>query len=110
MPRANTGSEYTPLEKMKMRVKRIMTENFESRDDDKLLYYLVCKEYCEEQGYNVDNIPFRTVMFEKKCRIPNMESVRRCRQKLQEEDKTLWGVRRRERMEAQEAFVAFARQ
>jgi hypothetical protein len=103
------AEKFTSLEKMKNRVRRILTENFEARDDDKLLYYLVCKEYCEEQGYNVDDIPYRVVMFEKKCRIPNYETVGRCRRKLQEEDKSLWGNRRQERMEAQEAFVEFAR-
>ena len=98
------------LEKMKNRIRRILTENFEARDNDNLLYYIVCKEFCEERGYNVDNLPYRTVMFEKKCRIPNFESVGRCRRKLQEEDKSLWGNRRQERMDAQAAYVEFTRQ
>lgn len=105
----NGDTPYTPLERMKNRVRRILKENFEARDDDKLLYYLVCKEYCEEQGYDVDHIEFRVVMFEKKCKIPNMESVRRVRCKLQEEDKSLWGNRRQERMEAQAAYLDFVR-
>lgn len=102
--------DSTPMEQMKKRVHRILLEDYKARDDDQYLYYLVCKEYCEEQGYNVDTIQFRTVMLEKKCNIPNMSTVRRCRAKLQEEDKSLWGDRRQERMEAQEAYLDFVRE
>ncbi len=95
---------------LKNRVEKILKNNFESRDNDKVLYYEVCKEICQENGYNIDEIGFKAVMFDKVVEFPVSESVTRCRRKLQENNPKLWGNRREERMRAQEAFLDFARE
>ena len=100
----------TRLQHIKKRVETILQNDFEARDDDRYLYYLVCKQICEEQGFDVDALSFRSVMMNKEIVLPNTESVRRCRQKLQEENENLWGVRREERMQLQGEYIDFVRE
>ena len=85
------------LQYIKKRVETILQNDFEARDDDRYLYYLVCKQ-------------IRSVMMNKEILLPNTESVRRCRQKLQEENENLWGNRREERMQLQGEYIDFARE
>ncbi len=98
----------TRLNNLKNKVKLILKDVYEARDDDKLLYYYICKSIGLEYGINVDKYSFKDVMLNKDLDLPNMESVRRVRQKLQEESKEYWGDKRYERMKAQEEYIEFA--
>lgn len=95
---------YVRLKKIKDVVKEILEENFEARDNDQILYYEFCKKLCEAEGYEIDKISFKSVMFDKVITFPNYESVSRCRRKLQENDTSLWGERREERMALADDF------
>ena len=77
----------TRLNALKNKIKIILKDIYETRDDDKLLYYHVCKRIGLEYGIDIDNISFKDVMTNKSIEFPNMDSVRRVRQKLQEESK-----------------------
>ena len=93
---------------IKERCENIMTNIYETRDDDKLLYYHVCKEIGLENGINVDSLSFKAVMTNPNMTFPSTESVRRCRQKLQEENHNLWGDKREIRMQHCEDYKNFA--
>ena len=95
---------------LKEKIENILENNYEARDNDKILYYEVCKDFCLLQGIDVDSLTLRQAMFDKKLILPNMESVRRCRQKIQEENPKLWGDRREERMQAMAIYEEFSRE
>ena len=80
-----------------------------TQDDDKALYYHVCDLIGTRNNINIAILSFNDVMFSTKFKFPSMESVRRCRQKIQAEDITLQGTRRNERMALQDDFVEFSR-
>lgn len=98
------------LNKICNRVEHILQNNYEARDDDRLLYYLVCKQICSEQDMNIDRLSFKSVMMNKNIKLPNYESVRRSRQKIQEANPSLWGDRKMEREALQEAYKKFSTQ
>ena len=90
------------LNRVKKRVERILTDFYESRDDDRLLYYLVCKEVCEERGVDINQEPFSIILSDV---LPSYESVRRSRAKIQSENKNLWGDKKLKRDELQEDWI-----
>lgn len=77
-----------------------------TRDDDKLLFVVVYERY---YGVNI-YAPFRSVMLDPK--LPSFESIRRTRQKLQQNNESLRGSDRKEkiRLEAQKDFLDYARE
>lgn len=86
------------LDRIKTRVKRALIWNEDNcRDNDKILYYMVCRDICSEGDVSVDELSFKDVMYSNTITFPSMESVRRCRQKLQEEEPTLRGEKYRQR-------------
>ncbi|HBJ2602753.1 hypothetical protein ACLD43_18650 [Clostridium botulinum] len=65
------------LNKVKSQVEYILNKYPQSRDSDKILQVLILKEF-----YGVKNID--DILNPK---VPSLESIRRCRQKLQSEGK-----------------------
>ena len=71
-------------------VQDILTTNIASRNSDNYLFYLVCKHQLDEQGIDVDKIGFKKLFLSlKEYGLPQFETVRRTRQKLQEENPEL---------------------
>ena len=94
------------LEKMKTlteKVHWILSLYPDTRDDDKLLIYKIYKEY-----YNIRQETFLEVI--RRDDLPSFESIRRFRQKIQEECEWLRGTKRtqKRRLEAQEAYIDFS--
>ena len=69
------------LKTIESRVRAILANNEEARDDDMILYLLYCNRYGEVR---VGELPFEMVMNNYKVfHIPCFESVRRTRPKIQ---------------------------
>ena len=69
------------LKTIESRVRAILTNHKEARDDDMILYTLYCNRYGQVK---VGELPFEMVMNNYKVfHIPCFESVRRSRQKIQ---------------------------
>ena len=83
------------IKKVEYRVKEVLLEKAETRDDDMKLYaYLISKFY----GPYIETMPAKellTAMYNSK--IPHLTSVLRCRQKLQELNRNLRGRKYEER-------------
>ena len=78
------------LEKTTVLVKDILTSNIASRNSDNFLFYLVCKHQLDAQGIDIDTIGFKKLFLSlKEYGLPQFETVRRTRQKLQEENPEL---------------------
>ena len=89
-------------------VKKILEERPEARNSDYILYSLIC----ERVNRKILNLPFDMVLsLLDKRKIPNFETVRRTRQKVQEEFPELKGSikTRQKRAEKEAAFREFAR-
>ena len=70
------------LNSTKALVKTILEENPKTRDSDMLLYH----EVCRRKNRNVLEVPFGgVILMLDKFHLPPFESVRRSRQKIQEE-------------------------
>lgn len=91
------------LKTLQSKVEDVLARYAVTRDDDKLLIGSIYALY-----YDVDmNAPFKEVLLNDK--LPSFESIRRCRQKAQEEHAELRGRRNKERLEAQKDYVNYAR-
>lgn len=74
------------LETIQAKVLEILKTNTEARNDDMLLYVLVCKDCYQWSGTDVEKLPFGVVMASyKTMNLPHFESVRRSRAKIQSE-------------------------
>lgn len=72
--------------KLEKVVKPILQNEPATRGDDDLLYLRVLDEY----HYNIQNVPAEEFILNyRKTGLPTIESVGRCRRKLQARDKTL---------------------
>ena len=94
------------LEKMKTLTEKVhwmLTMYPDTRDDDRLLIYKIYKEY-----YHISHQTFLEVL--RMEGLPSFESIRRCRQKIQEEDETLRGTKRTQerRIAAQETYIDYS--
>lgn len=54
-----------------------------ARDNDDLLYYLVCRERAKGDGMNIDKMPFRVILTGGWQWLPRFESVVRLRRLVQ---------------------------
>ena len=73
-----------------------------TRDNDKILVGGIYAIY-----YGVDvNESFKDIIMRED--LPNFETIRRCRQKAQEQHPELRGKRDKERLDAQKAYVEYA--
>ena len=83
------------------RVKTMLIQEPATRDDDMLLYARFCYKY----GYVRDSSEFMNVMTNSKILgLPSYESITRARRKVQENEPTLVGTRRRQRKEEEENY------
>lgn len=80
-------------------VKKILTSNKESRDNDNYLFALFIYDWARSRRIPVDTMSgkdlLKTLSYHEDA--PNFESISRCRRKLQEKDSTLRGRRYNER-------------
>lgn len=85
-------------------IRPVLERKPETRDSDTELALTIWYTY-----YGID--PYAPVceVMRNEC-IPSIESIGRCRRKIQEKDETLRGSRRKEqiRLEAQESFIEYA--
>jgi hypothetical protein len=95
------------LLKLNERVRLILISDPESRDDDKLLYYLVCSQIAEERGFNIENMTVKEFLTNPDLKLPGSKSVERCRRKLQE-NPAYWGKKKEVRMQYAGEFKEFA--
>lgn len=73
---------------IKQRVRNILEINNESRDSDRLLISIIW-----EQDSSLINGKYYFLEMLKNGDLTNPESIRRCRQKLQEQDENLRGLK-----------------
>lgn len=81
------------IKKVKDVVREILVENEEARESDDLLYLLVCQEMCEKNLYKISFAD--AFLNRKELNLPPFESVRRSRQKWQEDCPILRGNKRK---------------
>lgn len=99
----NTTKELFNVSKI---VKQILREDQEARDNDDYLY---CK-VCERVNAISVNEPFNKVMRNRKdLGFPPFETVRRTRQKLQEEYPELEGTVKKQRLQNTVAYKGYAK-
>ena len=93
------------LKRMQDKVEYLLAQYPATRDDDRKLIGAVYTVF-----YGVDvNAPFKDILLNDK--LPNFETIRRCRQKIQEENEELRAVDpvEEERINRQLDFIAYAR-
>ncbi len=93
-------------------VKAILTENPDTRSSDTLLYVKVLEYYSEKFGFDVGGYPFASALINlASWGIPSIETVGRCRRKLQHDYPELCGNDTVEgfRTVRQEEFKKYAR-
>ena len=83
------------------KVKAMLIQIPETRDDDMLLY----AKFCYQNGYVNDFTYFMSAMCNaKKNGLPSFESITRARRKVQEQCPELVGTKRRIRKEEEEVY------
>ena len=93
----------TRLKRMQDKVEYLLAQYPATRDDDRKLIGAVYTVF-----YGVDvNAPFKDILLNDK--LPNFETIRRCRQKAQEENEALRGKRDKERIDRQKEYLEYAK-
>jgi hypothetical protein len=93
-------------------VKRALTNPPKARNSDNYLYYVICYELLADIGLSIDHISLSSALLNRKeLRLPNFETVRRTRQKIQAECPELAGSDEVEeaRSNKEETFREYAR-
>lgn len=92
------------LKKVSQMVREVLEQYPDTRSDDRLLIYTIYRNY-----YGIVNDKFVNVIM--RHDLPNFESIRRCRQKIQEECEELRGDKQTEeaRMNEQVEYIDFSR-
>lgn len=73
----------------------ILLNNRAARNSDNLLYSLVCERRLQEKGLTLDKITFKEgLLAQKEYNLPNFETVRRTRQKLQAQFPEVTGAKK----------------
>lgn len=91
------------LKTMQKKVEWALNRYPQTRDNDRLLVGVI---YAYFYNVNVECETFKTVLMNDK--LPSFETIRRCRQKAQEQHPELRGKRDKERLERQREFVEYA--
>lgn len=91
------------LKKMQDKVEHILETYPNTRDNDRMLIGAIYAIYYD---VDINNETFASVLANEM--LPNFETIRRCRQKAQEENITLRGHRDKERIARQEEFIEYA--
>lgn len=100
------------LRNTKNLVREALRVSKKARNSDDYLYYLVCKSIMQTEGYKIDQMSFQRVMLKRKeYGLPGYETVRRTRQKCQQEYPDLRADAdvEAERVIREEAYREFAR-
>ena len=100
------------LRNTKNLVRTALETSLKARNSDNYLYYLVCKAIMQPRGVNIDTLSFKEgLLHREQYNLPNYETVRRTRQKIQQEDPALAATAEveAERAIREEAFREFAR-
>ena len=93
-------------------VENVLTTFPKTRNSDSYLYYIICVEILKSNGFNIKKVTLEDALLNrKKLGLPNYETVRRSRQKVQANNPTLRGVEEVEVMRKvqEEAFREFVR-
>lgn len=93
-------------------VKQVLILNPKARNSDNYLYYVVCKVKLSGQGIDIDSLSFKDGLLQRnEYGLPNFETVRRTRQKLQHENPDLASDShvKEQREILEESFREFAR-
>ena len=65
-------------------VKKALINHSKARNNDNYLYYVICHDLLEDIGLNIDSISLsQALLYRKEYNLPNFETVRRARQKIQ---------------------------
>lgn len=74
-------------------VKEVLKHSQKARNSDNYLYYLVCKIRLQGSGIDIDSISFKDgLILRSEYGLPNFETVRRARQKIQQHCPELAGT------------------
>ena len=93
-------------------VKEALLNSIRARNSDNYLYYLICKGKLQGQGLDIDSVSLKDGLLNRQeYGLPNFETVRRTRQKIQEHCPELSGTIEVEAIRAinEEAFREYAR-
>ena len=96
------------LKTIEGKVRSILQENEDARNDDMILYLALCNLYLKDAG----TMPLAEIMTRhKELGLPSFESVGRTRRKLQERHPELLGNVRRQRIRAagEKAYRKYAK-
>lgn len=91
----------------------VLLRSHAARNSDNVLYSLVCAEKLKEKGLTIDEISLKDgLLAQKEYNLPNFETVRRARQKLQAQFPELTGSKnvKEAREKREKAFREFARE
>ena len=91
----------------------ILLNNHAARNSDNVLYSLVCERRLKEKGLTLDKITFKEgLLAQKEYNLPNFETVRRTRQKLQAQFPELTGAKNvtEARAKREKVFREYARE
>ena len=97
------------LKTIEEKVKSVLQENEDARNDDMVLYLALCNLYLKDAG----TIPLEEIMTRhKELGLPSFESVGRTRRKLQEKYPELLGSTRVRRLRAagEKAYRRYAKE
>lgn len=100
------------LKNTKKLVEKALESSVKARNSDNYLYYLICKSILKSKGVDIAAVSLRDGLLNRKqYGLPNFETVRRARQKLQQDNPELVGTEEieAERALREEAFREFAR-
>ena len=65
-------------------VKKALINHPEARNSDNYLYYIICHDLLAEMGLNIDKLSLTNALLHRKVyNLPNFETCRRTRQKIQ---------------------------
>lgn len=100
------------LKNTKKLVEEILKNNVKTRNSDDYLYYKVCEYILESRGVRIDRVSLtEALLLRKEYELPNYETVRRTRQKCQQDNPELRASAdvEVERAIREEAYREFAR-
>ena len=69
----------------------ILTDNTAARDNDNLLFFLICKDRLTEQGIDADKVGFAELFQNAVAKVPPFETVTRLRRLVQNDFPELRG-------------------
>lgn len=93
-------------------VEHILIQKPKTRNSDSYLYYTICGKKLKENGFDISKVTLADALLNReKYGLPNYETVRRARQKIQAMNPSLQGCKEVEEMRAvqEESFREYAR-